>query len=344
MYRKLIILAAFLTFAVVVLGAYVRLSDAGLGCPDWPGCYGHVTPAHAAENIAAAEAAQPQGPVSFLKAWKEMVHRYFASTLGLLIITIAAIGWAKRKVLRQSPVLPLALIAVVVFQGLLGKWTVTLLLKPVIVTSHLLGGLTVLSLLTWLALRQFGPKVVNNMIVSATTRRLARMGLVVLVMQVILGGWVSTNYAGLACSDLPLCQGHWVPPMDFSNAFHLIRELGMTADGDLLSFSALTAIHWMHRLGALLTTLVLGILVFRLLHQQRTRHLGLALLGALTLQIAIGIANVYLSLPLWLAVAHNAGAAILIVTMITVNFALRCLPIVERQTTADKHPSIAATI
>lgn len=327
MYRKLVLATTLLAFAVIVFGAYVRLSDAGLGCPDWPGCYGRVTPDHAAYEIAAAATAQPHGPVNLPKAWKEMIHRYLASTLGLLIIAIAAIAYRRRDELRQSYALPVVLVALVVFQGLLGMWTVTLLLKPVIVAGHLIGGLTILALLTWIALRQFEWRYEPSIIIPRATKWLAPLGVAVLGAQIVLGGWVSTNYAAAACPDFPRCQGAWLPAMDFHNAFHVLRELGMTAQGDLLPLQALTAIHWMHRLGALITVLVLGLLAFRLLTIRGTKSLGYLLLAALTLQILLGIGNVYLSLPLALAVAHNAGAALLLSAVVAVNFfALRLAP------------------
>ena len=249
--RRLILLALALTLTVVVFGAFVRLSDAGLGCPDWPGCYGHATPAHAADKIIAAESAQPGGPVSLPKAWKEMIHRYLAASLGLLIIAIAVLSWRHRREPGAAPGVALALVGVVIFQGLLGKWTVTLLLKPAIVTGHLLGGMTTLALLGWLALRvcRVASRGAPTGLVTA-----ARIGLVLLVAQIALGGWTSTNYAALACQDFPTCHGAWMPAGDFANAFHVVRELGMDADGALLSGEALTAIHWTHRLGALVLT------------------------------------------------------------------------------------------
>jgi cytochrome c oxidase assembly protein subunit 15 len=327
MYRKLVLITTLLTFAVIVFGAYVRLSDAGLGCPDWPGCYGEMTPAHAADEIAAAAAAQPHGPVSLPKAWKEMTHRYLASSLGVLIIAIAVIAYRRRAERRPSYALPLALVALVAVQGLLGMWTVTLLLKPVIVTGHLLGGLTILALLTWITLHQFEWRYQPGIIASRTIRWLAPLGLAALGTQIVLGGWVSSNYAALACQEFPRCQGAWLPTMDFRNAFHVLRELGMTAQGDLLPLQALTAIHWMHRLGALITTLLLSLLAFRLLVGQGTKPLGCFLLAALTLQVLVGIANVYLRLPLALAVAHNAGAALLLLVVVAINFfTLRSAP------------------
>lgn len=319
-YNKLIWLAVVWAFGVIVLGAYVRLSDAGLGCPDWPGCYGHPTPFHASEKIQAAVADNPDGPVDMAKAWKEMIHRYLATGLGVLILVIAWIGFMRRDDLNQPAGLPLLLVPVVCFQGALGAWTVTLLLKPAIVTAHLLGGLTLLALLVWLGLRQREWSMAGEAL--APFRRWARLGFVVLIAQIFLGGWVSTNYAALACPDFPLCQGRWVPPMQFGDAFHLIRELGQTPEGDMLSLENLTAIHWMHRLGALLTTLVLGSLAWRLYACGVLRSLAALLAGALGLQVVLGIANVLLQLPLTLAVAHNAGAVVLLMIMVGLNYRL----------------------
>lgn len=314
-YRRLVLVALCLTLAVVVLGAYVRLSDAGLGCPDWPGCYGQLSPAHAADEIAAAQAEAPHGPVSMPKAWKEMVHRYLAASLGFIILVIAALAWRRRAEPEVRSGIALALVGVVIFQGLLGKWTVTLLLKPAIVTGHLIGGMTTLALLGLLALRAWGGARHR---VAPAVMRWARLGLALVAVQIVLGGWTSTNYAALACTDFPTCHGRWWPAMDLGNAFHVVRELGMTASGDLLSHEALTAIHWMHRLGAVAVTVALGLLSVRL---WRAGLSGLAgMVGAaLALQLSLGIANVLLSLPLALAVAHNAGAALLLLALLVVN-------------------------
>ncbi|WP_331001535.1 COX15/CtaA family protein [Nitrogeniibacter aestuarii] len=315
MYRRLVFIALALTLIVVVLGAYVRLSDAGLGCPDWPGCYGQLTPAHAADEIAAAVAESPEGPVSMHKAWKEMVHRYLAASLGFIILVIAGLAWRRRADPSVRATIAVSLVAVVIFQGLLGKWTVTLLLKPAIVTGHLIGGLTTLSLLALLALRA---AQVSRPTVSASLVRWARIGLLVVIVQIILGGWTSTNYAALACTDFPTCHGSWWPDMDMANAFHVVRELGMTAQGDMLSLQALTAIHWMHRLGALVVTGVLLVLALRLALAGQ-RGMASAVFAALAVQVSLGIANVVMSLPLGLAVAHNAGAAVLLLTLVVVN-------------------------
>jgi heme a synthase len=288
-----------LALIVVVVGAYVRLSDAGLGCPDWPFCYGKSMPAEIADQDALA------------KAWKEMGHRYLAATLGLLILALAVLAWRQR---RSQP-LAGALVLVVIFQAALGMWTVTLLLKPAIVTAHLIGGMTTLGLLTWLALR-FGAHAREPRM--HTLRPTAVVALIVVGMQVVLGGWVSANYAALACPDLPLCRGVLVPPMDFANAFHVVRELGQTAQGDLLSNEALTAIHWTHRAFAVVafaTLVALAIRLYRVLP-----GLAAVLATFAVLQVGLGIANVAFSLPLALAAAHNAGAAALIVLLVVINF------------------------
>jgi heme a synthase len=321
-YRRLVLVALCLAFAVVVLGAYVRLSDAGLGCPDWPGCYGHISPHHAQGDIAAAQAIQPDGPVSQPKAWKEMTHRYFAGTLGLVILAIALMAWLKQRDRAHGVWLPSVLPLVVLFQALLGMWTVTELLKPLVVTAHLIGGMTTLSLLTWLWLRESRVKDASYLPQAPWFKPWAALGLTLLIGQIILGGWVSTNYAALACTDFPRCHGVWIPPMDFETAFTLRRKLGMDAQGGLLSLQALTAIHWTHRLGALLVFLYLGWLGSKLLKTQGFKSIGRLLLGLLTVQVVLGVTNVLASLPLSVAVAHNAGAALLLVTLVTLNFKL----------------------
>jgi len=322
-YRKFILAALILAFGVVSLGAYVRLSDAGLGCPDWPGCYGKLTPHLAAEAINAELAVRPDGPVSHAKAWKEMVHRYLAGTLGVLVLGIAILGWRGRRETSGGPGLPLILLGLIVFQALLGMWTVTQLLKPLIVSAHLLGGLATLSLLLWLWLReraQYGHVYYAR---ADHLRGIAAIGLALLVTQIALGGWVSTNYAALACTDFPLCQGVWMPPMDFEHGFTLHRELGETASGELLPMTALTAIHWMHRVMALIVFLYLGLLVLRLLRTPGYASLGLVIGGLLLLQVSLGISNVLFSLPLAVAVAHNAGAALLLSSLVLLNYRVR---------------------
>jgi heme a synthase len=320
MQRNLALIGAALAFVVIVVGAYVRLEDAGLGCPDWPGCYGQLigvpgTP----QEKASAERRFPGKTVDTGRARKEMLHRYLAGSLGLLVVGIAAVAWGRRGASRNTPALPLALVALVAVQAALGMWTVTLLLKPAVVTLHLLGGMATLALLTWLALREFSLQPPP----AAMARRLrpwAAAGLGVLVGQIALGGWVSSNYAALACPDFPTCHGAWWPEMDFRHAFHAVRELGETAAGAPLPHAALIAIHWSHRAGALITAVVLGGLAIALVRTRGCTVYGALLLVLLGGQLALGIANVAAKLPLLLAVAHNAGAALLLAALVVINF------------------------
>ena len=295
--RALVLATLALTFVVVVAGAYVRLSDAGLGCPDWPLCYGQPLPDGIADRDALA------------KAWKEMGHRYLAGTLGVLILVMAILSWKT----RHAPWLTTALLALVVFQATLGMWTVTMLLKPAIVTAHLLGGMAILGLLCWLALSHF--RIEKE---AGALRLPAALALGVLAVQIALGGWVSANYAGLACPDLPLCRGEAMPPMDFASAFHVLRELGQTPEGALLSNDALTAIHWTHRMFALIVVAVVSWVSIKTF--KYFKSLALLIAALLLLQFSLGVANVWLQMPLWLAAAHNAGAALLLASLVVLNF------------------------
>jgi cytochrome c oxidase assembly protein subunit 15 len=318
-YRKLIAATAVLTFILIALGAYVRLSDAGLGCPDWPGCYGNLTPHHSTEEIRAAEASMPGGPVTMGKAWKEMVHRYLAMIVGSLIAAIMLAGWRNRRSFGQSPLLPSVIAGAVIFQAALGAWTVTMLLKPAIVTSHLLGGITILALLGLLFARQPGSgKLGERIIVDRPLKLVAVVATMVLFAQIVLGGWTSTNYAALACVDLPTCDGKLVPAMDFANAFHVIRPLGVGPDGELLTVDALRAIHWMHRLGALVVIAVVGLFAWRLSRIESGSKVGKMLGGMLVVQVVLGLSNVWFSLPIAVAVGHNAVAALLMTLMVTI--------------------------
>jgi cytochrome c oxidase assembly protein subunit 15 len=326
LYRRLLLVATLLAFAVIALGAYVRLSDAGLGCPDWPGCYGHwlgVPEAHHEQQAAAQ--AFPDRPLDTGKAWKEMLHRYLAGMLGLLILTLCIFAWRKEMRDRQSPALPTALLGIVGLQAALGMWTVTLLLKPVIVTLHLIGGMTTLSILVGMAVAGRKPRL--NGSIGSRTRWLAFAALLAIVIQIALGGWVSSNYAALACPDFPTCQGQWQPEMDFAQAFSLHRELGETTDGQLLPHAALTAIHWSHRLGAVLVTLTAGLLALALMKTgQRDWQIWGSLLALLLLaQLCLGITNVLLGLPLAIAVAHNLGAALLLTATLAINIRIHSL-------------------
>ena len=323
-YQRLLGIALLLTLTVVVLGAWVRLTDAGLGCPDWPGCYGQIgVPASAAE-IDAANARYPERPVETGKAWREMIHRYAASTLGLVIVTIAWLAFRNRRDPGQPWRLPLALVGIVVFQGLLGMWTVTLLLKPVVVMGHLLGGMTTLGIIGWLLAREWrrAPRLPTEW---PRLRALGIAALVALGLQIALGGWTSTNYAALACPDFPTCQTQWWPEMNFREGFVLWRGLGTDYEGGVLDNPSRAAIHVTHRLGALVVTLILAVLIIAGVraHHPSVRRASLAVGLVLALQIAIGITVVLESLPLALATAHNGVAALLLLAVLNLNQSLR---------------------
>src|SRR5450830_2175877 len=244
-HRKLIAVSVALTFELIMFGAFTRLTDSGLGCPDWPGCYGQANPLLSHVQIKAAEIAMPQGPVTIQKAWIEMVHRYLAMSVGVLICVQVLLAWMRRKSTMISPWLSTSTLVLVCVQGAFGAWTVTMKLQPVIVTTHLLLAMSLLAAMTWLGAAQN-----THLAVAPAARKLATPALIValmLALQIALGGWVSTNYAVLACTDFPLCHGMWVPPMNFAQGFHLWRQLGMTGDGEVLSQEALVAIHWLHR-------------------------------------------------------------------------------------------------
>lgn len=321
---RLSLLATVLAFIVIMLGAYVRLSDAGLGCPDWPGCYGQLIAPDAPHEIANANA-DYQRPVEPAKAWREMVHRYFASTLGLLIVILAVMTWRKRHHPDAPVKLSLFLVALVIFQGLLGMWTVTLLLKPLIVTLHLLGGMATFASLLLLTL-QAGGKLNDLPKAGPRLRLFAGIALAILVVQISLGGWTSTNYAALACPDFPTCQAQWIPQnMDFATGFTLWHGLGIDYEGGILHHPARVAIHFTHRIGALITFLCVAVLALLLLFAQNNRKLrilGGSALGLLLTQVSLGIAVVMLALPLPLAIMHNGVAALLLAAMVTINFAL----------------------
>jgi len=328
-YIRLIGLAACLALVVVVLGAWVRLTDAGLGCPDWPGCYGALIVPDEDAAIDAASEAFPERPFESDKAWHEMIHRYAATTLGLSILLAALLAWLNRRDPIQPVAMPITLLGVVIFQGLLGMWTVTLLLKPVIVMGHLLGGLTTLGMATWLLLdhlrRNDRPHDRRR---AAYTPAL--IGLVILVCQIALGGWTSSNYAALACPDLPTCHGEWWPPdANFAEGFVMWRGLGVDYEFGVLDAPSRVAIHYTHRLGAMVTFLFLGILALRVMRNSTNgsiRQAGTLVLTALVAQVAIGIGVVWFGLPLWLATSHNAVAALLLLSTINLNHAAATYP------------------
>jgi cytochrome c oxidase assembly protein subunit 15 len=307
-----------LALCVVSLGAYVRLTDAGLGCPDWPGCYGTLTVPQSEAAILQAQTTYPDSAVEVGKAWREMAHRYLAGTLGLLVLAIFVLGWKARNEIKSSPYTSSFLLLLIGFQAMLGMWTVTMLLKPAIVSGHLLGGMSTLAVLSWLAHRHWG--YYSDSIVTCQRLRLAiRFALVLLFMQIFLGGWTSTNYAALACTDFPTCHGAWLPDMDFSDAFHMVRELGLSKDGSALSLASLTAIQWTHRVGALVSFIYLGALGLTTLKYWQLKRWSVLLLVALITQIALGISNLVLHLPLVLAVAHNFTAALLVIIVVVLN-------------------------
>ena len=303
----------FLTFDLIVFGAFTRLSDSGLGCPDWPGCYGEVTPFGARADIHAAQAVAPSGPVTWSKAWIEMIHRYLAMTVGVLILVMAAASWLDRRRLPFSPWWPTVTLVWVIVQGLFGKYTVTLKLYPAVVTLHLLGGLALLVLLAIQHARFRGQG--QHLALSVPTRRLAFVAAVVLLLQVASGGWVSTNYAVLACTGFPACNGQWWPAMDVQRGFTLLRHLGEDGKGGYLNKEALVAIHMAHRLCAVAATLALGALAWRLRGEPLGRPFGTALWALLALQLVSGMSNVVLGWPLIAALGHSAGAAALVLLL-----------------------------
>ena len=308
-YKNLLIFGILLAFCVISLGAYVRLSDAGLGCPDWPGCYGKllgVPDSH--HEVNAAQAAFPHAPVEAAKAWKEMIHRYLAGILGLVIAALAVLAiWPR----RQAMIAPhIFLVGLVLVQAALGMLTVTWLLKPVIVTLHLLGGMLILATLVGIR-ASHAPAHID--ITTPALKTAAWVITAIVLTQIALGGWTSANYAAMACSDYPLCQGQLMPAdMDWSHAFVFNRELGQTSDGQMLSLQTLTAIHWTHRCFALIVLATCVAFAMRLKQHDDTRQFGQLLLAAVVLQVLLGISNVWLQWPLGLAVLHNTGAAILL--------------------------------
>jgi cytochrome c oxidase assembly protein subunit 15 len=325
--RRLALIGALLAFCVVVFGAYTRLSNSGLGCPDWPGCFGHIAPTGSAEHYATADDVR--------KAWVEMIHRYAATTLGIIILIMAALSIVARRERGVSVWFTMSLLVLVVLQGILGMFTVTWLLKPLIVTAHLLGGLTTFGMLLWLWLTMRakvrpvdGGSVLtgNRLIEDGRRARLwAALALVALGLQVFLGGWTSSNYAAVACPDFPQCQAQWFPEADYRDAFILWRGLDINYAGGVLDHPARVAIHFTHRLGAVLATVLLLLAAHAALRGlgAGARWAGIAVLAALAFQLAVGIFMVWRAFPLPLAAAHNAGAALLVAATVLLNRKLR---------------------
>jgi len=318
-----------LTLVLVMLGAFVRLSDAGLGCPDWPGCYGHIGVPIETHEITTAQS-NYERPVEAPKAWKEMIHRYVAGTLGVLVFLLAFLSWQRRRQPDQEMILPLTLVILVVFQALLGMWTVTLKLLPIVVTAHLLGGIATLSLVWLFTLRQsqwfVNPDWSNQ--IATYLRPWAILALLVVVAQIFLGGWTSANYAALACTDFPTCGGQWLPPtLNFAEAFTLWHPVGKDYEYALhLSSETKVTIHFIHRVGALITFSLLTIIVIATLlspaKYRTVKSVALAMFVLLLLQISLGVGNVMLQLPLFIAVLHNGVAALLLLSVIAFNHVL----------------------
>ncbi len=321
--RRLAWVAAASALLIIVFGAFVRLSNAGLSCPDWPTCYGKLTWPTQAHEVASANLAYPERPVEAGKAWREQVHRILVG--GLSVFTFALAAWAvlRRRALRELAAVPIAASVVIVFQALLGMWTVTWKLLPAVVMGHLLGGMLLFALLAYTALRLTLPAAPARPEV-ARLHRLTIIGIALLALQIALGGWTSSNYAALACgNDFPQCLGAWWPPTDFREAFVLFRAIGVNYEGGVLDTAARTAIQLAHRIGALVVFGHVSVVVLRAWRLPQTRLLGATIGGALLLQLALGVGNVVLGLPLQVAIAHNGVAALLLFALLALLVATR---------------------
>lgn len=322
--KKMTHVTLLLALIVIVLGAYTRLSHAGLGCPDWPGCYGSMVVPAAEQHITEANELYPERPLEHAKAWKEMVHRYAAGGLGLLILAMSIIAWRNPLADGRRLWMPFVLLGLVVFQALLGMWTVTLLLKPIIVMGHLLGGMTILLLLVWQMLRlKYTALPTAGM--RATIYPYAIIGLAVVYMQISLGGWTSANYAALVCPDLPTCQGQWWPEMHFREGFIPWRGLGVDYEFGVLDPPARTAVHVSHRIGAILTLIIIGLIAIAAIrdNSRLIKRTGMVLLAVLLTQFSLGVANIVFSLPIAVAVMHNGVASLLLACTGTLLFHAR---------------------
>ena len=341
-FQKLNWVLVFMTFDLIVFGAFTRLTDSGLGCPDWPGCYGTSNPFHALSEIRQAESAMPTGPVTVIKAWIEMIHRYLAMTVGALILVQVGITFSKLKSLGKNPLLgSLGLLVLVCVQGAFGAWTVTLKLQPIIVTIHLMLALVLLSFLTLYAQQSWEEKLsaVRVLRIRPISAQLLTLSFVVLFIQVFLGAWVSTNYAVLACPDFPTCMGSVWPETNWSEGFTLWRQLGLNAQGEFISPAALQTIHWAHRLFAVLVLIVLGALGLKALKLATPALSGLSLvakllLAVLLLQIVTGISNVIFQWPLMAALIHTAGSAALVFCLVRMSYWASWKPLIQKKMTS----------
>lgn len=323
-YFILALIATLLALTVIQLGAYTRLKDAGLGCPDWPGCYGQIAVPESVKQIAQVEKEFPKAEVQPQKAWLEMIHRYFAGTLATLILILALWGFIRRYKIKSQPlVAPILLILVIIFQAALGMWTVTLQLLPIVVMGHLLGGMTIVSLLWWLTMASGDKFQMPASKKRRNVRPFAIIGLIIVVLQIFLGGWTSSNYAALACSHFPFCEGSLFPHMNFHQAFNFFSPLGVDYQGGVLNTTARVTIQMMHRYGAFITATYIGILAIVLIAskaQTKLRGMGWVMLIILALQFCLGILNVETHLALPIAMAHNGVAALLLLSVVTLNF------------------------
>ncbi len=319
MLKRLIQISLVMTFCVILLGAYTRLADAGLGCPDWPGCYGQLDVPTTESELNQAQVLYPDLVVEADKAWLEMIHRYFAGSLGLLVFAITVVALKQKQL---GVVLPLSISLVVLFQALLGMWTVTMKLMPVVVMGHLLGGFTLFCLLALTYWRVTERKLLQSQNIGRGLRVVALLAVVVLITQIALGGWTSSNYAALMCTELPICQGEWSRYLDFENAFRLIQPVQESYEFGTLDYGARMTIHVSHRIGAMIITLVLLALIVGLWRQNITQYRlqAISLSMLLFVQISLGISNVSFGLPLAIAVAHNLVAALLLINTLYINY------------------------
>jgi cytochrome c oxidase assembly protein subunit 15 len=319
LFQKLNWTIVFLTFDLILFGAFTRLSDSGLGCPDWPGCYGTSNPFRAIEEIRAAEAAMPTGPVTVFKAWVEMIHRYLAMSVGFLIIIQVVMAFKQPSAGRSLAIRgSLFLLALVCLQGAFGAWTVTLKLQPIIVSMHLILALALFVSMIWFAQRNDVRYSSDSKTISSLSGGLVLIAIVALFAQIFLGAWVSTNYAVLACPDFPTCMGVWYPNMDWQNAFFLWRDLGEAKSGEMIPMAALVTIHWTHRVGAIFASAVLLFVAVKVIRypEPKVQFWGKAIIALLALQIATGISNVVFQWPLVAALLHTGGAAALLFCLV----------------------------
>jgi cytochrome c oxidase assembly protein subunit 15 len=319
LFQKLNWTIVFLTFDLILFGAFTRLSDSGLGCPDWPGCYGTSNPFRAIEEIRAAEAALPTGPVTVFKAWVEMIHRYLAMSVGFLIIIQVVMAFKQPSPGRSLAIRGgLFLLVLVCLQGAFGAWTVTLKLQPIIVSMHLILALVLFASMVWFAQRNDARYSIDSKTISSLSGGLVLIAIVALFAQIFLGAWVSTNYAVLACPDFPTCMGAWYPNMDWQNAFFLWRDLGEAKSGEMIPMAALVAIHWTHRVGAIFASAVLLFVAVKVIRfpEPKVQFWGKAIIALLALQIATGISNVVFQWPLVAALMHTGGAAAILFCLV----------------------------